>query len=135
MNSNMGKGKYGAEKKDPLKPFYPIIGLIVIVVAGAIGYFAAPSLLTFTKPYLPAEVLARPDNELQLLFAGMIFFVIVAVLGFAFALFAPRPPKEVSDKALIAERNAREMERKRQKKRKSSMRRRMKQGTKDVDDI
>lgn len=131
---NMG-GKYVVKKKDPLQAFYPIIGLIVLVIGGAIGYFVAPYAIDFARPYLPPEVMQRPPEQIQLLFTIMIALIIVAVLGFMFAIFAPKPPKEVSEKALMADRRAIDMERRRQKQRRAAMRQRMKKGTKNIDDV
>lgn len=134
MSNNIG-GKYQAEKKDPLRAFYPIIGLIVLAIAGAIGYFTAPYVYDYALPYIK-DIVGDYDKQMIIyMFAFMIALVIVAVLGFVFAIFAPKPPKEVGVKALQAERRAIEMERKRMKRRKSAMRKRMKKGTKDMDDI
>lgn len=144
MSQNIG-GKFAKKKKDPLKPFYPIIGLIVMVAAGAIGIFAAPFAIDMVSSNLPTEIMQRNEaqltilsfsiSELELMFAAMIFFVVVGFLGFVFAIFAPKPPKEVSEKALMADKRAMDMERKRLKRRKSAMRKRMKQGTKDMDEF
>jgi Na+/proline symporter len=134
MSQNIG-GKYVAKKKDPLKPFYAIIGLVIMVAAAAIGYFAAPTIIDSVWQYLPPEIRDIPADQLRIIFAAAIFFIVVGFLGFVFAIFAPRPPKGVSERELSVERKNKDKERRRMKKRRSAMRKRMKESTEDMDDL
>lgn len=128
-------GKYQVEKKDPLRVFLPIIGLIILVIAAAVGWFSSPILIEQGAEYIPAEVTNALEPEMfRILVSVLIFFVIVTVFSTIYALFAPKPEKLVTEAALKSERIAREQDRKRTKARKRKMRERMKAGTKKLDD-
>lgn len=129
-------GKYKAEKKDPLRAFLPIIGLIIIIIAGAVGWFSAPFVLEAGGQYIPSEVTSQLDEfTLQLLVAMVMFFMIVAVFSAIYAAFAPKPSKLVSESALQQERIAKDQERRRAKSRKRKMKSRMKEANKDFSDL
>lgn len=130
------RGKYEPEKKDPLRAFLPIIGLIIIVIAGAVGWFSAPFVLEYGGQYIPSEVTAQLDEfTLQVLVAVAIFFIIVAVFSAIYALFSPKPNKLVTESVLKQERLAKDQERRRTKARKRKMKARMKEANKDFSDL
>ncbi len=130
------RGKYEPEKKDPLRAFLPIIGLIIIVIAGAVGWFSAPFVLEYGGQYIPSEVTTQLDEfTLQVLVAVAIFFIIVAVFSAIYALFSPKTNKLVTESTLKQERIAKDQERRRTKARKRKMKARMKEANKDFSDL
>lgn len=133
------QGKYAVEKKDPLAPFYPIIGITILVIAAAVGWFSAPFILELTTDFIPAESLNSlveidPNMPIYLI-AGSIFLVIVMLFSAIYAMFAPKQDKRLAEGVLMKERQEMEAERKRTKARKRKMRERMKAATKTIDDI
>lgn len=131
------QGKYAPKKKDPLRAFYPIIGLIIIVIAGAVGWFGAPFVLEYGADYIPRAVTTGISDPLtlQILVAVLIFFVIVAIFAMVYAIFAPKPTKLVSEGALKREREQKLAEQRRMKKRRRKMNARMRAGNKDLDEL
>ena len=132
MSENLG-GKYAPKKKEPLKAFYPIIGLILMSIAGAVGYFSSEWAYELLGQYV--DNMPQDDFQMQMVVAFAIFLVITVVFSAIFAVFAPKPPKMVSEKALMSEKQDRERERMRAKKRKAQMRKKMKGASRDLDDI
>ena len=133
------KGKYEVEKKDPLRAFYPIIGLVVMVIAGAVGWFGSPFALDFADDFIPADVITSLVDvhplAPEMLVAFLIFLMIVMLFSAIFAVFAPKKEKMVTDGVLKQERIAKEADRRRTKARKRKMRARMREGNKGLDDI
>lgn len=130
------KSKYAEKKKDPLRPFLPVIGLIIIAIAGAVGYFGAPFALEAVQDFIPLEVTRQlTSQQLEWIMMGIIFLLIVAVFATIFAIFAPKPSKLVKESTLKRERDEKELERRRTKARRRKMKARMKQANKDVSDI
>jgi hypothetical protein len=136
---NPYSGKFTPKKKDPMRAFLPVIGLLVIVAAGAVAWFGSPFLIQwlFTQTYfnIPANVRSADEFFFQLLVSVMIFFVIVGIFGLLYAIVAPRPPKAVHESVLMEERKQAELERQRDVARKRKMRSKMKSGSKDIIDI
>ncbi|GAB5490008.1 MAG: hypothetical protein Phog2KO_02230 [Phototrophicaceae bacterium] len=130
------QGKYKVAKKDPLRAFLPIIGIIIMVVAGAVGWFSSPFVLEFLGPYIPTEVTTQLDEfTLQILVAVVIFFMLIATFSAIYAMFAPKPSKLVTESALKKERDAKAQERRRTKARSRKMKARMKEANKDFSDL
>ena len=130
------RGKYETEKKDPLRAFLPIIGLIIMVVVGAVGWFSSPYVLGFLGPYIPIEMTAQLDEmTLRLLVSAVIFFILIATFSAIYAMFAPKPSKLVTEASLKKERDAKEQERRRTKARSRKMKSRMKAANKDFSDL
>ena len=132
MSDNLG-GKFAPKKKEPLKAFYPVIGLILMAIAGAVGYFSSEWAYELLGQYV--SNLPQDDFQMQMIVAFAIFLAITVVFAAIFAIFAPKPPKMLSEKALLAEKQDRERERLRAKKRKAQMRKKMKGGTRDLGDL
>ena len=132
-------GNFQPVKKDPLKAFYPIIGLVVMLIAGAVGWFGAPFALDFADNYIPSEVITSLVDvhplAPEMLVAFLIFLMIVMLFSAIFAIFAPKQEKLVTESALKQERSAREADRRRTKARRRKMKARMKEGNKGLDDI
>jgi type VI protein secretion system component VasK len=123
MSGNYG-GKYAPRKKNPLKPFYPVIGLLILILGGGFAYYVSPSVTT----WLDVRMEGTFPPQMRLVVAGVIFLVIVMVLGTIFSAFQPRTPKGVSEKDLDKEKQERVKEQqaaaKRRKEMQSKMRRR-----------
>ncbi|MGJ3238192.1 MAG: hypothetical protein ACFE0Q_05750 [Anaerolineae bacterium] len=130
------QGKYQTQKKDPLRAFLPIIGIIIMAIAAAVGWFSAPFVLEFGGAYIPAQVTASLDEQtLLIVIAAAIFFIIIAFFSAIYAAFAPKPDRLVTEAVLKQERAEVEQERRRKKARRNKMKARMKEGNKDLDDI
>ena len=143
--------KFVPKKKDPLRPFLPVIGLLIIAAAGAVAWFGAPFLLQWlfsqnyfrlpdamrsTEPVtLYADFVIPANILLQAITALLIFFVIVGIAAVLYAVVAPRPPKLISENVLAAERKQNELDRQREEARKRKMKSRMKSATKGIDDL
>ncbi|MEM9952506.1 MAG: hypothetical protein AAF846_12940 [Chloroflexota bacterium] len=132
-------GKYAVQKKDPLRAFYPIIGLVIFAIAAAVGWFSSPFVLEFASAYIPVEALNSltdidPNMPLYVV-AFMVFLLIIMVFSALYALFSPKQEKLVTEAVLKKERDEMEAERKRTKARKRRMRERMKAATKNIEDI
>jgi hypothetical protein len=140
QEANPYSGKFVPKKKDPLRPFLPVLGLLIVAAAGAVAWFGSPFLLDWLlnqQNYvaMPAAVLQADELTLQMLASIMIFFIIIAIGGLLYAVVAPRPPKLVSESVLAAERKQIELDRQRDVARKRKMKSRMKNANKGMDDI
>lgn len=127
--TNEFRGKYEAEKKDPLKPWYPVIGLVLIGLAGAAGFFARVPAYRVLKDSLLKGVTSLPEDPvMEYVVAFGIALAIIGVFSMVFALFAPKPKsrKYVSEDSLKANKQEMERERIRAKRRKSQMQSKMK---------
>jgi len=132
------QSKFAPKKKDPLRPFLPIIGLLIMGIAGVVGWFGSPIVLDLGLQYdiIPAQVTsALQPIELQYTVAGMIFLLIVALFATIYAIFASKPEQLVSEASLKKARDEKIAERRRIKARKSKMRQRMKSGNQDLNDL
>jgi phosphotransferase system glucose/maltose/N-acetylglucosamine-specific IIC component len=129
-------GKYAPKPKEPLRPFYPIIGLIIAAIAGAIAYFAAPPAYELIRAnFLQNATGLPPVDQMELLIGVMIFLVIVMLFGLLFAAFQPRTPKAVTERGLLEEKQEKERERRRAKQRQRTMREKMRKANKDFTDV
>lgn len=94
--------QYRKVEKKKSKGLWPLYGLLMAVAAGAIAYVLAPQLLAFVlrrSPSFSIGTLSR--DQVELLFGGIIFFVIIAVGGMIIAAFMPKKKMdEVQDKHL-----------------------------------
>jgi hypothetical protein len=139
QDANPYGSKFTPKKKDPLKPFLPVIGLMVMAAAGAVAWFGSPFLITWlfnqTLFTIPGNVRSADPFYFQLLVSIMIFFVIVGIFGLLYAIVAPRPPKTVHESVLMNERKQAELDRQRDIARKRKMKSRMKDANKDIMDI
>ncbi len=129
------RGKYAPKKKDPLKPFYPVIGLVFAAIAAAVGFFAAPFALQLLKDTVLQSAQGQlPADDVMLLVVGaMIFLIVIAIFGMIFAMFAPRPDSRSSDKAVIEQKQEMERDRQRAKLRDKQMRTKMRTANKGKD--
>lgn len=138
---NPYSGKFTPKKKDPLRPFLPVLGLLIIAAAGAVAWFGSPFLINWLLTQqsfirIPASVTDADPLVLQGIIAMLIFFIIVAFAAMLYAAVAPRPPKLVQESVLLDERKQMELERQREVARRRKMKAKMKNANKSgMDDI
>jgi hypothetical protein len=124
------RGKYEAVKKDPLKPWYPVIGLLLIGIAGAAAFFARQPAYAFLKQNLLQGVGANlpDDTTMEYVVAFGIGLAIIGIFSMVFALFAPKSKnrKLVSESTLKNQKDEMNAERQRAKRRKLQMQSKMK---------
>ena len=100
MAENEYRGKYEAEKKDPLKPWYPVIGLFLLGIAGAAGYFARQPAYAYLKKTLLSGVGGLPEyTGREYVVAFGIALAIICIFSMVFAVFAPKS----KNRKLVAE--------------------------------
>ena len=124
MAENEYRGKFEKPKVDPLKPYYPIIGLVLLAIAGAVGFFARQPAYAFIQDTFLQGVGGLPDREtMEYVVAFGIALVIVGIASLAFAVFAPKPKnrKLVAENTLKAQKDQMNEERIRAKRRKQQM--------------
>lgn len=116
-------GKFAPKKKDPLKPFIPVIGLFLAIIAGAIAYFASEPALEVVKTYIAIG----DAPEMRWVVAGAIFLLIIMVVGMLYTVFQPRLPKGVSESDLDREKQEKAKEAAAAARRKREMQAKMRQ--------
>jgi hypothetical protein len=129
MAENEYRGKFEKPKVDPLKPYYPIIGLVLLIIAGAVGFFARQPAYAFIQKTFLAGQGGLPDREImEYVVAFGIGLVIVGIASLVFAMFAPKSKnrKLTSETALKSEKDQMNEERIRAKRRKLQMEMKMK---------
>ena len=133
MVENEYRGKYEAEKKDPLKPWYPVIGLFLLAIAGAAGFLARVPAYAFLKRTLLQGVGGLPDDTtMEYVVALGIGLAIIGIFSLVFALFAPKPKgrKYVTENVLKDQKEEMQRERVRAKRRKVQMEAKMRKANK-----
>jgi uncharacterized membrane protein len=95
-------------KGTTLRAFFPIIGLVLVIVFGVIAYTLAPTVTNILYDNgviqgLSPDILERFD----LISGVMIFFVMMLVTGMVYAIAAPKPKKQVTERQLDRERKER----------------------------
>ena len=108
------------QKRSAMGPFLPAIGLILIVCFAAIAFVASEPLTEVLRENM-AEV---PDDEEVSYVVGFIVFLgLLLITGLLFAMFAPKPPKMVTEQELKKERQqvAREKEARKKRKRAANL--------------
>jgi len=117
-----------AKKKDPIAPFLPIIGLVIIVLAGGFSFLVSAPAHDFLRDQLGSQIPNEP--EVQYAIALGIFLLIVLMIGMVYAAFQPKPEMTVSERELDREKKQREKERLERKKRQRRMKEKMRQANK-----
>jgi len=123
----------GPKKKNPLQAFLPVLGLLLLLLAGAIGFFASGPVyhILNTNTSLFAQVSA-PQQQMELVVGIVIGLLVVMIVSAIYAAaFAPKPSKLVSEKQMMKERQDKEAERLAKKRRQQQMRAKMKQRNKN----
>lgn len=135
MSQNEFRGKYEAAPKKPLAAFYPVIGLLVMVIAGAISYFAAPYGYDLVTQYVLDGGVGDQADELTIAVGVVIWLIVVTLFGAMFAVTQPKTSKLVSETALKQEKDEKEAERRRAQRRRKSMKSKMRKANKDFTDL
>lgn len=131
-NQQQNQGKYAPKKKDPLRPFYPIIGLLIAGIAGAAAFLGARPLYELIRTNLSPDVAAGlPTVEQMIPVVGvMIFLVIMLLFSLIFALLQPRKQK-VTEQSLLKEKQEKERELRLSRERQRTMREKMRKANRD----
>lgn len=135
MSQNEFRGKYEAEAKKPLQPYYPVIGLIVMAIAAAIAYFVSTPVFEWIVPNLLNGNTQGQELEIQIAIGVVVWLVIISVFGAMFAVFQPKTSKLVSESALKGEKDEREADRLRAQRRRKQMQQKMRKANKDFTEI
>lgn len=123
--------KVAKEKKRSLRAFYPLIGLIMLIIAGAIAYFGYQPVTDFLlQNGVPAGVVEVFGPNFPIAVGASIFVIVLSIMTIFAAIAAGgggrgRDKIVVSEKELEREREARAREEKAAKRRKQKMRERM----------
>lgn len=117
------------KKKSPLRAFYPVIGLLILIAAGAAGYFARVPAYAWLRDNTPLGTVAAPAEQMEIAVGIVIAMSVLLLSAFLFALVQPRDKAKslVKESALRKEREAMDAERRAKKRRQKEMRRKMKQ--------
>ena len=129
--SNEFNSKYQKKQESRLKAFYPLIGLVVMLIAGAIAYFASPLVTEIlVEQLLEGDA---PEN-MQVVSGGLVFGVIVTIFALVYSLFAARPENRdmLTEEALMKEKEEMEREERAKKRRKRQMLQKMRNRNDDV---
>lgn len=124
MSMEEYSNKYKPKKKNYLKPFMPIIGIIILAIAAGMGYITSEPLLRLLQDNVPGVPFSQ---EMQLVVAGTVFLVIILAFGLIYSAFQPGMPKGVSESDLDREKRDREKEILAAKRRKKEMQAKMRQ--------
>jgi hypothetical protein len=134
MAENEYRGKYEAEKKDPLKPWYPVIGLVLLAIGGAAGFLARVPAYSFLRATLLKGVGGLPDDTtMQYVVAFGIGLAIIGIFSLVFAIFAPKSKnrKLVAESTLKDQKDEMNRERQRAKRRKNQMQSKMRKASRE----
>ena len=129
----MGQNYRQAEKKSR-RGLWPVYGLVMAIALGAIAYITAPLLLQFVKGRSPNFSIGNlPPEHVELLFAGIIFFVLLGIATLILGMTVPRNKNEVMDATLVKERKAMDAEKRARKKRQLEIARKLREQNKRVE--
>ena len=134
--TNEFRSKYEVEKKDPFRAWYPIIGLVLIALAGGAAFIARAPAYAFVKNNFLQNVGNLPEDRLmEYVVAFAITLAILGVFSMAFAIMAPKPKyrKEVSESTLKEQKNEMLREQERAKRRKRQMEAKMRKANRAKD--
>ena len=108
--------------------FWPVIGFFLMIALAAIAWLVAPSVIQTAERTFPNfRNTGLPREHLLLGFAALTFFVMVAIVALALAIFAPkRRIESIKDGDLVKARAAmlkqKEFEKRRQRRVNQQMR-------------
>jgi uncharacterized membrane protein HdeD (DUF308 family) len=129
----MGQNFSQVEKKAKrgLRPFF---GLLMAIALGVIAYVLAPVLFNFVDSRSPNFSIGNlSKDQVLLLFAAIIFFVLLGIFTLILGLTVPKKKSEVLDAALVKERKAMEAERRAKKKRQLEIARKLREQNKRLE--
>ena len=110
------------KKKNPLTAFLPLLGLMLAAAFGLIAYIVSEPV----QDMLVQNISGFPrEQEAQYVVAAVIFISLVLIGGVIYSIFAPKPPKLVTERELKKERDRREQEEKDKKRRRRKVQEQM----------
>ena len=115
---------FRGSKPSKRSPFLPVIGLILLIVAGAIAWFLSDPAYGFLRDNvqgIPAQAVMR------YIIAVAIFLVEILLVAAVYALFQPRTPRMVTEQELDREKQERLREREASDRRKKQMREKLRE--------
>lgn len=120
-----------AEKRT-LRRFYPLIGLIVLIISGGVAYLAHVPVANLLQQRLPPDVVQVFGANFPIAVGGLIFILMMMIIFLVVAVFSGgggrgKDTIRVSEKELEKERAERQREEIAAKKRKAKMRQKMKE--------
>lgn len=131
-----GMGGSGEVRKDPgpnwQKILLPIVGLIVIAGAVAVGVLGSETVANLAKTTLKLNF--APVNgidPLRVAAGVIIFIVIMMIFALVYAAIAPKPTRSVNEAQLDKEKKARIADEQRRKRMNRQMKDKMRQRSKD----
>jgi type VI protein secretion system component VasK len=114
-------GKYAPKKKDPLKPFLPLIGMAILFILGGIAFVLSEPLLQFLQQRVPQAL----DPRMRWALAAVIFIVGVMIIGLIYSAVTPKGPKGITERELDKQKQERAKEEQAAKRRKAEMQAKM----------
>jgi len=130
-DANPYGGRFDAKKGPRLRALYPVIGLIVAALSGAVAFFVAEPAWNLVLDYLLNGQTNVSENTMILATGFAIFLMMIMAFAATFALITPSAPKLVNEDQLKKEKDDREREKKRARQRQKAMRAKMKAANKD----
>jgi len=124
------------QKKDPLRPFYPVIGLLLIACFAAIAWVLHEPLRDILVENISDLPQANEEGfqEVGYVAGGSIFVILLMFASLLYAAFAPKQQNVVSERELLNEKKAKEAEIRARKKRKREIQKQMAQDRKNRGD-
>lgn len=92
-----------AEGKPKRSPFLPVIGLVIAIVLGVVGWVAAPSI-TAALPIFSGTGL--PFSTIRIIVTVIFILIGLVMFGLVAALLAPKDSQRASERTLEQERDA-----------------------------
>ena len=106
-----------------LRPYLPVLGLFLAVALGAVSYVLGPYVSQFASTRMGLD----NTPELEWVFRGALFLVLLLFVFMVFAVAVPRPKSQrlVTDRQLATEKDLRRKEQLAKKKRQREINRKM----------
>lgn len=126
-------GRYREAEEKPRRGMWPVYGLLMAVAAAGIAYVLAPEALILVRRQSPQfNIGTFTDQQVELLFGGVIFMVLILIIALILAAFVPRQrgPNTINDKIMAKEKQRMEAERKERRKRQLALEKKMRQENK-----
>lgn len=129
----MGQNYRQADKKSK-RGLWPVYGLLMAIALGAISFVLGPMLVDFIDSRSANFSIGNlPPEHVDLLFAGIIFFVLLGIATLILGVTVPKNKSEVLDATLVKERKAMEAEKRAQKKRQMEIARKLRDSNKRLE--
>lgn len=108
----------------------PLMGFILAACAAGIAFVGAAPVTQLVRSRING---LPPGQELQIAVGFMIFLIMIGIFAMFYAMFAPKPPKMISEQSLDKEKKARDRERRANKKRAHQIRAEMARQNRESD--